>query len=58
MTPEQIALELLETIAKVAPGVLAALFSKQSDAEALAHCRESIARIPRRPAASAIDDGS
>lgn len=58
MTPEQIALMLLENIVRIAPGVLAALFSKQSDAEALTHCRESIAKIPRKPAASAIDDGT
>lgn len=56
MDPVTVALEIFGVVAKIAPGILAALFDKESDADAITHCREKLARIKWRPAGSALDE--
>lgn len=56
MTPAEIALEALAFVAKVAPGYLALILAKPTDAEALEHARQRILAVPTRPAGDAIDD--
>lgn len=46
---------LLELVAKIAPGVLAAITSQRSDADALEHADQAVRRLHAHRAMTAID---
>jgi len=52
----QIVESALSIIAAVAPGLLALLTSKDTDAEAIAHARAELDRLPRSDDADGWDD--
>lgn len=52
----EIVVALLGIVASLAPGVLAALTGKSSDAEAIEAARVAVLAIPNAPAAAALDE--
>lgn len=55
MTGPQIALSLLELVARAAPGLLAMITGKASDADAITAARAAVAAIPSQPVTDALD---
>ncbi len=53
---EQVILEILGVLVKIAPGFLALFSGAKTDEEALDRAKAAVGALKRRPAASAIDD--